>query len=149
MNGNIVQSGTPREVFSSPANEEIAKFVGVENILEGTVTSNKDCLADIKVRDHIIEGVSSCQTGRRVSVCIRPEDITLSLAKSSTSARNIFPCRITSMISSGPLVRVSLDCGFPLLALITGMSAEELKLEVGKTVYASFKATAIHVISTR
>ena len=50
---------------------------------------------------------------------------------------------------SGALVRLSLDCGFPLIALITRMSFEELKLEVGKTVFASFKATAIHVITAK
>ena len=51
------------------------------------------------------------------------------------------------MIPSGPLVRVSLDCGFPLTALITRMSADDLHLEKGKTVFASFKAAAIHVMA--
>ncbi len=56
MNGNIVQSGTPREIFSSPASKEIAKFVGMENILEGTVVSNKDCIANIDVKGKINRG---------------------------------------------------------------------------------------------
>lgn len=147
MNGRIVQDGTPKELFSAPASEEIAKFVGMENILEGIVTSNNDCLANVKVAGQIVEGVSSCQPGGAVNVFIRPEDITLSLAKSSSSARNVFTGKITSMIPSGPLVRVSLDCGgIPLLALITRMSAEELNLQIGKNVYASFKAAAIHIM---
>ena len=146
INGKIAQAGTPREMFSSPASEEIARFVGMENILEGTITSNKDGIVNVSIKGQIIEGLSTCQVGGAVNVCIRPEDITLSLVKSRSSARNVFEGRITSMLLVGPLVRVSLDCGFPLTALITKMSSDELKLEIGKTVYASFKATAIHVI---
>jgi tungstate transport system ATP-binding protein len=146
INGQIVQSGSPREIFSSPASEEIAKFVGVENILEGKVVSNKDSITDIDIMGKQVEGVSNCREGK-VDVCIRPEDITISLTKSSTSARNVVPGEIVSMISEGPLVRVILNCGFPLIALITRMSSDDLKLSVGTSVFASFKATAIHIIS--
>jgi tungstate transport system ATP-binding protein len=149
MNGKIVQSGSPREIFSAPASEEIAKFVGVENVLEGTIVSNRDCIADIQIKNQVIEGVSECQPGGQVNVCIRPEDVTISLVRSSSSARNVFSGRITSIILSGALVRLGLDCGFPLIALITNMSFEELKLEPGKEVFASFKATAIHIIRVK
>jgi tungstate transport system ATP-binding protein len=146
MNGKIVQDGAPREIFSAPATEEIAKFVGMENILEGTIKTNNDCLADIDVQGQIVEGVSSCQAGGAVNVFIRPEAITLSLEKAASSARNVFSGKITSMIPAGPLVRVSLDCGFPMIALITRMSADGMNLQIGQPVYASFKAAAIHVM---
>jgi tungstate transport system ATP-binding protein len=149
IDGKIAQAGTPREIFSAPVNEEVAKFVGMENILEGTISANTDCVVDINVGAQMIEGISTCQTGGAVNICIRPEDITLSLAKSSTSARNVFLGRITSMILAGPLVRVALDCGFQLIALITRLSWDEMKLEVGQSVYASFKATGIHVIPVK
>jgi len=149
INGRIAQAGTPREIFSAPASEEIAKFVGMENILEGTIALNKDSIVDVSIKGQTIEGLSNCPAGGAVNVCIRPEDITLSIVKSRSSARNVFPGQITSMLPVGPLVRVCLDCGFPLTALITRMSSDELKLEIGKTVYASFKATAIHVITVK
>jgi tungstate transport system ATP-binding protein len=149
MNGNIVQMGKPREVFSTPASEEIAKFVGMENILEGVVASNTNCIADINVKGHIVQGVSSCSIGGMVDVFIRPEDITLSLTEPSSSARNVFFGKITSMIPAGPLVRVTLDCGFPLVSLITRLSADELKLEIGTAAFASFKTAAIHVIPVK
>jgi tungstate transport system ATP-binding protein len=149
VGGKIAQSGSPREIFSTPINEDVAKFVGMENILEGIISSNKECVVDIGVGGQTIEGISSCQAGGAVNVCIRPEDITLSLTKSSSSARNVFPGKITSMSLSGPLVRVGLDCGFALTALVTRLSSDEMKLEVGKPVYASFKATAIHVIPVK
>jgi tungstate transport system ATP-binding protein len=149
MDGRIVQAGTPAEIFSSPASEEIARFVGVENVLEGTILSSRECIAEVQVNGQVIEGVSECRPGGRVNVCIRPEDITISLSRPSSSARNVFAGRITSVILAGALVRLTLDCVFPLIALVTRMSFDELKLEVGKEVFASFKATAIHVISEK
>jgi len=121
----------------------------MENILEGKVISSRDCLVDVDVDGRIVEGVSNCQPGGAVNIFIRPEDITLSLSKASSSARNVFSGKITSMIPTGPLVRVNLDCGFPLIALITKMSADNLNLTVGTTVYASFKAAAIHILSVK
>jgi tungstate transport system ATP-binding protein len=90
MSGKVRQEGTPKEIFSTPIDESVAKFVGMENILEGTVAANKDCVTDIKVGDLIIEGISYCQAGGAVNVLIRPEDIILSLNKPSSSARNAF-----------------------------------------------------------
>jgi molybdopterin-binding protein len=43
-------------------------------------------------------------------------------------------------------VRVVVDCGFPLVALITKQSLEDLGLKVGDEAVASFKASAVHLI---
>jgi tungstate transport system ATP-binding protein len=148
MSGSIVQSGAPKEIFSSPSTQDIARFVGVENIIEGNVVSNKDCVTDVDIRGQLIQGVSSCKDGK-VDVCIRPEDVTISLTRSTSSARNVFSGKVVFMLAEGPLFRIKMDCGFPLIALITRLSAEELKLDVGTFVFASFKATAIHIISVK
>jgi tungstate transport system ATP-binding protein len=42
--------------------------------------------------------------------------------------------------------KVHLDCGFPLVAYVTNHSLQELLLEEGKKVKASFKATAVMVM---
>jgi molybdopterin-binding protein len=49
-------------------------------------------------------------------------------------------------VNTGPQVRVELDAGFRLVALITKQSLEELALAEGGPVVASFKATAVHLI---
>jgi tungstate transport system ATP-binding protein len=46
----------------------------------------------------------------------------------------------------GLFYKVQLDCGFPLVSYVTTQSREQLGLKEGKTVIASVKATAIHVI---
>ena len=146
LNGEILQSGAWRDVFNSPQNKEVADFVRVENIIDGVVASSQDEIVTINVGENVIEAVSDYPAGEEVCVCIRPEDITIARSKISSSARNSFAGEITRMVSYGALTRVEIDCGFPLVALITKRSAEELDLNKGKQVYVSFKATAIHII---
>jgi molybdopterin-binding protein len=55
--------------------------------------------------------------------------------------------RVVAIDSEGAIERVTLDCGFPLAALITRNAREELALRVGSPVVAAVKATAIHLIA--
>lgn len=144
--GRLIQVGDPREVFISPQTKEVAEFVGVENILPGIVTHRDGDLVTINVNEHAVEAVSGHQLGIKVFVLIRPEDITLTLSEESSSARSAFMGKIVKMISIEPLVRVEIDCGFPLLVLVTRRSSEEMGLTIGKVVYCSAKASAISVI---
>ena len=146
VNGEILQTGSAREVFTSPGNREIAEFVGVENIVDGVILSNQDKVVTIDIGGKVVEAISDYAVGEEVSACVRPEDVTLSLVKVSSSARNSFIGKVNWVVSVGPLTRVELDCGFPLVVLVTKRSAEELDLKKGKQVYATFKATGVHVI---
>lgn len=41
LKGRIVQSGTGQEIFGNPANQEIAQFIGIKNILSAQVISTE------------------------------------------------------------------------------------------------------------
>ena len=146
INGELLQTGSSRDVFTSPRNREVAEFVGVENIIDGVIVSSEDKVATIDIGGRFIEAISDYAVGEKVCACVRPEDITLVTSKVSSSARNSFTGEITRVVAVGPLARVEIDCGFPLIALVTKRSAEELGLEKGKQVFATFKATGVHVI---
>ena len=146
MDGQIRQIGSREEVFSNPVDEQVAEFVGVENIIDGVVALNQGGIVTVQVGKDGVEAVSDYNSGERVSLCIRPEEITLAGSRASSSARNSFAGAITKVVSFGALSRVEIDCGFPLVALITKRSAEEMNLDKGKPIYASFKATGVHVI---
>jgi tungstate transport system ATP-binding protein len=100
------------------------------------------------IEEQEIKAVGDAHLGETVVLCIRPENVTLLTRPSQerTSARNVFPGRIAKITSLGLYYKVHLHCGFPLVAYITHHSMENLSLEEGKEVVASFKATAIHVI---
>jgi molybdopterin-binding protein len=54
--------------------------------------------------------------------------------------------RIVAIESEGPVDRITIDCGFELVAVITRQSREELALAPGSSVAAAIKATAVHVV---
>ncbi len=149
LNGEMLQIGTPNEVFCSPKSREVAAFVGVENILAGMIVEKDDDLAIIRLNGNAIQAISEYTVGENVYALVRPEDITFTLSKEAGSARNVFEGNITRMTAIGPLARIEVDCGFPLLGVLTTRSAQELNLAIGTCVFASFKATAIHLIKRR
>jgi tungstate transport system ATP-binding protein len=147
--GRLVQTGNATDIFRSPQNEEVAHFVGMENIIEGVISASDEGIATVNIGGNGLQAVSNYPVGRQVYACIRPEDITLALSSTQSSARNSFRANVTRVTTLGPLSRVEMNCGFPLVALITRISAEELDLQVGKEVYATFKATGVHIMERK
>ncbi|HUV02449.1 MAG TPA: ABC transporter ATP-binding protein [Desulfobacteria bacterium] len=144
MNGAITQIGLPHEIFYSPKTEEIARFVGVENIIPSVVDSNEEGLTVLEIFGAKITGISPLQEGEKALVCIRPEDIMVSREKSKSSVRNVLKVKIVKIVPRGPLVRVKMENS--LVALITKQAAEDLGLNEDDEVYATFKATSVHVV---
>ena len=153
MGGVIRQVGTPAEVFAAPVDEEVAAFVGVETIVAGRVRSLADGLATLDLGGVAVEAVSSTlEPAAEVLVCLRPEDVVIEPAgpdSRRTSARNHLRGSVTRITPLGGQVRVMVDCGFSLVALITKQSLEDLRLKVGDEAVASFKASAVHLIPRR
>jgi tungstate transport system ATP-binding protein len=148
LGGVLHQVGCPQDVFSAPTDAEVAAFVGVETVIAGKVAASQNGLLLIHADGLQLEAVGDIPVGTRVLYCLRPEDITLSVSDSheKTSARNRLSGHIQRMTPSGPLVRVVVDCGLPLVALITRGSASDMGLHEGAHVTATFKATAVHLI---
>lgn len=148
LGGVLRQVGRPEVVFTSPNDTDVAAFVGVETVISGSVSHTNNGQVTVDASGLSLEAVADLAVGTKVYFCLRPEDITLSIADGSsiTSARNRLHGHITRMTPNGPLVRVVVDCGTPVVALITRGSASEMKLVDGLLVTASFKATAVHLI---
>jgi len=146
IGGRIRQAGPVGEVFSKPADIEVAQTLAVENVLPGEIVSRESGLATVSVQEAQLQCVDDGETGP-VVVCIRAEDITLAPASTAaSSARNRLPGRIRSITREGPLARVEVDCGFPLVAVVTAQSAEDLALRPDEPVFAMIKATSVHLL---
>ena len=147
IGGRIRQVGAPVEVFSSPASREVADFIGAETLLEGEVASSRGGIARVSVGGQAVEVMSEMPPGRRVLVMVHPEEVTLTgCGEAPTSARNRFEGVVAEVALLGALVKVRLDCGFPLVSYITRASREELGIREGMRACGAFKATAVHVI---
>jgi tungstate transport system ATP-binding protein len=149
INGSVAQIGTPDEVFNEPANEDVANFVGVETIASGIVERSFEGMNVVDVAATDVEIIGDYDAGDRVVLFIRPEDVVLSPRDGSTitsSMRNNLPGIISRLSPVGSQYRVVVDCGFPVVSLITKRSKQDLQLEPGTPVIASFKASAVHTI---
>lgn len=145
--GAVLQVGTPQDVFSRPANAEVAKIVGVETVVQGRILHTTDSLATIKVGEQTLTSLSDADAGSDVFVCIRAEDVVLEkVDAAATSARNHVKGTVRDIAPAGPLVKVNVDCGFLLGVLVTRSALEELGLEPGSPVRAAIKAGSVHVV---
>ena len=86
-------------------------------------------------------------TDRRgpATLAIPPDEIVLSTEPLHSSARNVLQGRVVRVGEHGAAMRVTVDAGIELVALITRKSFEEMGLAVGRTVFASFKSVAVRV----
>ena len=149
MNGELLQLGKSSDIFLAPACRAVAEFIGIENILTGIVANRTAGLISVTVGDHIIQATGDFSTDETLNLFIRPEDITISINTERSSARNRIEGVITRLSLVGPLVRLEIDCGFRLMAVVTQQSAEELGLVIGRHVCASLKAAAIHTVKAQ
>jgi len=139
LNGKLIQTGEVREVFGRPKNEEVARFLGFENIIEGIGEGKV-----LKANSILIE--LPVEVKGKVRIGIRPEDIIISNEPIKSSARNEFKAKVLAVEDLGSLVRLTLDIGgIELRVFITRSSLLEMEIKEEKEVYLSFKATAIHV----
>jgi molybdate transport system ATP-binding protein len=147
MGGKVMQTGPVSEVFTRPANAEVARFAGVETLQPGKITGVAEGLATVTVGNVTLTALAPAAESRDVFVCIRGEDVILQRdAAAASSVRNRFSARILSLRPEGPLVRVELDAGFPLFALVTRPASAELVLREGEAITALIKASAIHLV---
>lgn len=145
--GIIRQFDAVARVFSHPADQNVARILGIETIVPGEILEVKEGLATVQVGERKLLAVAPSESCRRVHVCIKGEDVSLQRdSPGRTSVRNQLSATVLWLSPEGPLVRVGLDCGFELSALITRPSAEELRLQVGDRINASIKTPAIHLL---
>ncbi|MCH7838436.1 MAG: TOBE domain-containing protein, partial [Chloroflexi bacterium] len=144
--GELRQVGLTANVFSAPADETVAAYVGVETVIPARVLEVSDGLVTLQVGEAKVEATAERFVATEALLCLRPEDIVLAPSDVAGSARNQLRGVVRGIRPAGAEVRVEVDCGFSLVASITKRSLEELGLEVGSPLVASFKATAVHLI---
>ncbi len=148
--GRLLQHGPVAEVFRRPASDAVARIVGVETVLPGRLLGGDGALAAVEVGGVRLHGLADRLPAgtEAVLVSIRAEEVMLVRdgGAAGTSARNRWRGTVVALIDEGVLVRVELDCGFPLVARLTRQAAAELALAPGASVTALVKAPSVHLI---
>lgn len=147
--GRVCQSGDIAQVFDRPTDPAVAAILGVETVVRGRIEQVTDGLATVAVGSAVVYAADPGGLGAQAFLCIRGEDVAVERGcgpGTGTTARNRLPARITALQPEGSLVRLSLDCGFPLQCLITRQACADLELAEGAAVCAILKAAAVHLI---
>jgi molybdate transport system ATP-binding protein len=147
VGGEIRQMGPVHAVFSAPADVEVARVVGTENVVPVTLVRRADGLATVRAGAAELVGVDPGGLERDAYACVRAEEIVLEEPPGTpTSALNLLAGVVAGRSDEGPLVRISIDVGFPLVALVTRASAERFALAPGRRIAALLKAPAVRLV---
>ena len=137
--GRLVQEGTPQEVIARPRDPYVAQVVGL-NFLRGRRINDQQ--VDVGGTTVVAPEVPS---GTAVCVTIAPSAVALYQMRPQGSPRNTWPATVTDVLLIGQTARVSLTGPFALVAEVTTAAVAELRLVVGQELWATVKATEVHV----
>ena len=115
--GEIIQVGTPTEIYEYPDTRFVADFIGSVNLFEGKLVEDEPDHARIQSDEanctlYIDHGVTA-SPGAKVWVAIRPEKITLSRESPEENSENCTFGKVEEIAYLGNLsvYRVKLDSG--------------------------------------
>jgi spermidine/putrescine transport system ATP-binding protein len=97
--GDVLQVGTPHEIYESPATDFVARFIGDTNLFDATVASvtkldkeETEYMAELDIVELgriKVTTVDNVRVGQKVSFTIRPEKILISTDKPATKRADI------------------------------------------------------------
>ena len=153
VDGTIRQVGPVHEVFSEPADVEVARVVGTENVFPARLVRREDGLVVVRTTGAPGAELVAVDPGGMVDeayACIRAEEVVLEAADGhASSAQNRLAGVIAARAAEGPLVRLGIDCGVRLVALVTRASADRLGFVPGAQVSAVVKAPSVRIVPRR
>lgn len=120
--GAVEQIGEPRDLFASPETAFAARFMGVENVLEGVLESVVGDRAEVRLADRTIVGRPvgdrrGLLPGTRVFAAVRAEHVRL-----GGSGPNASDGPVTGTIYKGRVTDLTLDS--PLGPLVARVAAD-------------------------
>jgi len=117
--GNILQIGTPFEIYESPADMFVANFIGESNEIYGQVTEIIEKFAWIttsEIGNVLVDLDKPIQKGDAISVTLRPEKLHISKKKPvlDSPTRNCVSGTVEQLIYTGSHTRffVKTDTGY-------------------------------------
>lgn len=120
--------------------------IAYENVFDGHVLEGSGGVPVVSVGEGISFAIGSGTPGESVTIAVDPKNVILSQTQLSSSALNTFEGAITKAEEIGGVLRVFVDIGVSLCAVLTRKSFVNMGLNVGKTVWVTFKANAVKVL---
>jgi spermidine/putrescine transport system ATP-binding protein len=149
--GQVMQVGTPSEVYSAPQNTHVATFLGTTNLWEGEVLSSDPGVICCRIGQVDLRvNASGPQQGDAVSVMVRPERVVVSQSAEPDDATNVLRGRVRTITFRGARTAVHLDVrGLLIEAEVANIGGEPPEwLEEGAEVSVHVSPRALRVLGT-
>ena len=147
--GQVMQVGTPSEVYSAPQNTHVATFLGTTNLWEGEVLSADPGVICCRIGQVDLRvNASGPQQGDTVSVMVRPERVVVSEDTAPDDATNVLRGRVDTLTFRGARTAVHLDIrGLRIEAEVANIAGEQPSwLEQGADVSVHVSPRALRVL---
>jgi putrescine transport system ATP-binding protein len=147
--GQIVQVGTPKEIYEYPNTKFVADFIGSVNLFEGHIVEDEPGHVLISAPEagteiYIDHGISSAP-GAKVWVAIRPEKMDLSKTRPDDNGRNSAPGIVKGIAYMGNLsvYLIKLDSGKEVKVTMSNQRrAAEHAIDWDDRVYVTWHANS-------
>lgn len=151
--GKLITQGPTAEILCTPSTEFVASLTGA-SLLNGTLAGDeatpllklgKGLSLRLSQWPQANDGQSPWQVGAKAVALINPDAIALYPQQPKGSPRNVIPVSVSSLDGDGAVVSLSLRLadGQRLRTRLTAAAIAELGIEVGTSLFAVIKATAI------
>ena len=151
--GKLITQGPTTEILSTPSTEFVASLTGA-SLLNGTLAGD-EATPQLKLGKGLSLRLSqwpqanadepAWQVGAKAVALINSDAIALYPQQPKGSPRNVIPVSVSSLDGDGAVVSLSLRLadGQRLRTRLTAAAIAELGIEVGTSLFAVIKATAI------
>lgn len=151
--GKLITQGPTTEILSTPSTEFVASLTGA-SLLNGTLAGDEST-PQLKLGQGLSLRLAqwpqanadepAWQVGAKAVALINPDAIALYPQQPKGSPRNVIPVSVSSLDGDGAVVSLSLRLadGQRLRTRLTAAAIAELGIQVGTSLFAVIKATAI------
>jgi ABC-type Fe3+/spermidine/putrescine transport system ATPase subunit len=140
--GSLEQVGTPADLYSSPASEFAADFIGVNNILRGVYEGGGKFVWNGRIFTVEPASGTECEPGRAI-LAVRPERLVP--AGPEYCGPNVLEGRVAGRIFLGPLTRIALSAeGETFLLDLLNVAGESVRM--GDLLKVHFAPSDAHLL---
>jgi spermidine/putrescine transport system ATP-binding protein len=147
--GELVQRGTPQEVYEQPNSPFVARFIGKTNIWRGEVASVTDDVVEVTTDDGLRIRTTTDDPDREmqngeVYVQVRPERVTV--GADARDMENVFEARVEDRIYQGDDILYEVRVGETSLQVQQPSKERTVLYDVDSSVNVGWSRAASYLI---
>jgi iron(III) transport system ATP-binding protein len=143
--GEIVQVGTPQELYMNPKSLFVANFIGESNFLEGSIADrvNDELVIELRGGVEVYALGNDLSKDERAIVVIRPEVLTVETK--SYQGKNVLRGEVEKITFEGTFIRYVIRLESEDIVVVIKPSLTEKWFDIGSKITLSFEPEKAHV----